>query len=109
MASRTTGKVRITAAPRRWPAMPMRIAVRRRKWMVSSSVLLRKAMASLVAGAFLRWPALRRKLRMAVVTSPKSMSTGQGFLHLWHTVQWSATSSNSAKWARDTPRRVCSS
>ena len=27
---------------------------------------------------------------MAIDTSPKSMSTGQGFTHLWQTVQWSA-------------------
>src|SRR5512147_1603002 len=42
-------------------------------------------------------------------TSPKSMSTGHGFRHLWQTVQWSATSENSSQCLSDTPRRVCSS
>ena len=46
---------------------------------------------------------------MAIDTSPKSMSTGHGFTHLWQTVQWSATSPNSSKCASETPRRVCSS
>ena len=32
-------------------------------------------------------PCRRRKLRIAIETSPKSMSTGHGFAHLWHTVQ----------------------
>ena len=36
-------------------------------------------------------------------------ATGQGASHLWHTVQWSATSPNSSKCLRLTPRRVCSS
>src|SRR6185295_15813265 len=46
---------------------------------------------------------------MAMETSPKSMSTGQGLRHLWQTVQWSATSENSSKCLSETPRRVCSS
>ena len=46
---------------------------------------------------------------MFMVTSPKSIFTGQGDRHLWHTVQWSATSSNSSQCLRLTPRRVCSS
>src|SRR5512145_479478 len=54
-------------------------------------------------------PSLRRKLRMALETLPKSISTGHAGSHLWHTVQWSATSSNSSKCAMETPRRVCSS
>src|SRR5512145_855810 len=54
-------------------------------------------------------PSLRRKLRMALDTLPKSISTGHAGSHLWHTVQWSATSSNSSKCAMETPRRVCSS
>ena len=56
---------------------------------------------------FLPW--LRSRLRILTVTSPKSMSTGHGFSHLWQIVQWSATSSNSAQCASETPRRVCSS
>ena len=39
-------------------------------------------------------PSLRSRLRIAIDTSPKSMSTGQGFTHLWQTVQWSATSAS---------------
>jgi len=34
---------------------------------------------------------------------------GQGDSHLWHTVQWSATSDSSSQCRIDTPRRVCSS
>ena len=34
---------------------------------------------------------------------------GTGFTHLWHTVQWSATSPNSSKCLSEMPRRVCSS
>jgi hypothetical protein len=48
-------------------------------------------------------------LRIAIDTSPKSMSTGQGDSHLWQTVQWSATSPYSSKCRIETPRRVCSS
>ena len=54
-------------------------------------------------------PCLRKKLRIAIETSPKSMLTGQGFRHLWQTVQWSATSLNSSKCWMEMPRRVCSS
>ncbi len=46
---------------------------------------------------------------MFIETSPKSMLTGHGVTHLWQTVQWSATSSNSSQCLIDTPRRVCSS
>jgi hypothetical protein len=44
-------------------------------------------MASFVAGAFLRWPALRSRLRILIDTLPKSISTGQGVTHLWQMVQ----------------------
>ena len=54
-------------------------------------------------------PCSRKKLRIATETSPKSISTGHGFRHLWHTVQWSATSLNSSKCFSEIPRRVCSS
>ena len=40
---------------------------------------------------------------------PKSIVTGHGVRHLWHTVQGSATSSNSSQCLMLTPRRVCSS
>ena len=46
---------------------------------------------------------------MFIDTSPKSIFTGHGVRHLWQTVQWSATSSNSSQWRIETPRRVCSS
>ena len=46
---------------------------------------------------------------MRTVTSPKLMSTGQGFSHLWQMVQCSATSFMAAKWCSEIPLRVCSS
>ena len=46
---------------------------------------------------------------MFIDTSPKSIFTGQGDRHLWQTVQWSATSSNSCQCLMLMPRRVCSS
>jgi hypothetical protein len=49
------------------------------------------------AGRKLFLPILRSRLRMFMDTSPKSIFTGQGDRHLWHTVQWSATSSNSSQ------------
>src|SRR3954471_17514451 len=61
------------------------------------------------AGLKLRLSILRSRLRMFIDTSPKSMFTGHGVTHLWHTVQWSATSPNSSPCLIDTPRRVCSS
>ncbi|MNH47606.1 hypothetical protein D3C79_1109370 [compost metagenome] len=64
---------------------------------------------SLLPGLKLFLPILRSRLRMFMVTSPKSILTGQGLAHLWQTVQWSATSSNSCQCLIDTPRRVCSS
>ena len=76
---------------------------------VVGSVALRKNIAAAVAGRNGRLPSWRSRLRIAIETSPKSMSTGHGAAHLWHTVQWSATSENSSKWRSDTPRRVCSS
>ena len=84
--------------------MPVRISL-----MVAGSLALRKAIAAAVPGFHFFLPWLRRKLRMAIETSPKSMSTGQGFTHLWQTVQWSPMSANSSKCWRLTPRRVCSS
>ncbi len=72
--------------------MPARIAL-----IVDGSVTVRNAIAAAVPGLNLRLPSRRSRLRIAIDTSPKSMSTGQGFTHLWHTVQWSATSENSSK------------
>jgi hypothetical protein len=66
-------------------------------------------MAARLAGLKLRLSILRSRLRMFIETSPKSMLTGHGVTHLWHTVQWSDTSSNSSQWRIETPRRVCSS
>src|SRR5882672_4726636 len=77
--------------------------------MVFGSVAFRNSIDAAVPGLNFFLPWRRRKLRIAIDTSPKSMSTGQGFKHLWHTVQWSATSENSSKCRNDTPRRVCSS
>src|SRR4030067_1065697 len=77
--------------------------------MAVGSVALRNSIEVALTGLNFFLPCLRRKLRMKIDTSPKSISTGQGFLHLWHIVQWSATSPNSAKCWMETPRRVCSS
>ena len=77
--------------------------------MVSGLVALRNIIAILLAGLKRFFPILRSRLRMFIDTSPKSMSTGHGLRHLWQTVQWSATSSNSSQCLMLTPRRVCSS
>ena len=84
--------------------MPVRMAL-----IVVGSLMVRKAIAAALPGLNDFLPCFLSRLRILIDTSPKSMSTGQGFSHLWHTVQWSATSSNSAQCASDTPRRVCSS
>ena len=76
---------------------------------MAGSVAFRKNIDAAVPGLNFLCPPRRRRLRIAIDTSPKSMSTGHGFAHLWQTVQWSATSENSSKWRRLTPRRVCSS
>ena len=82
-------------------AWPMRMAC--------GLVMPMNADCSACAGRKLFLPILRNRLRMFIDTSPKSMSTGQGLKHLWHTVQWSATSSNSSQCLTLMPRRVCSS
>src|SRR5437868_13583472 len=77
--------------------------------MVAGSVALRKNIAADLPGLNDFLSILRSKLRMFIDTSPKSMLTGHGVTHLWQTVQWSATSSNSSQCLIETPRRVCSS
>src|ERR1700741_2943153 len=77
--------------------------------MVTGSVAFRKNIEAAVPGLKLFLSILRRRLRMFMDTSPKSIFTGHGVTHLWHTVQWSATSSNSSQCLMETPRRVCSS
>src|SRR3990167_569588 len=77
--------------------------------MTVGSVAVRNSIEAALTGLNFFLPCLRRKLRIATDTSPKSISTGQGLLHLWQIVQWSATSPNSAKCWMETPRRVCSS
>src|SRR6188768_2655250 len=77
--------------------------------MVCGLVALRKNIAAALPGRKLFCPILRSRLRMFIDTSPKSIFTGHGDSHLWQTVQWSATSSNSSQCLIDTPRRVCSS
>ena len=86
------------------PTMPRRMSL-----MVCGWVALRNGMAAALPGRKLFLPILRSRLRMFMVTSPKSIFTGHGLRHLWHTVQWSATSSKSAQWRTLMPRRVCSS
>src|SRR5471032_2431702 len=77
--------------------------------MVAGSVAFRKNIDAALPGLKLFLSILRSRLRMFIDTSPKSMLTGHGVTHLWHTVQWSATSSNSSQCLMLTPRRVCSS
>ena len=86
------------------PTMPTRSSL-----MVSGFVAFRNIIASLLPGRKLFLPILPSRLRMFIDTSPKSMSTGHGLRHLWQTVQWSATSSNSSQCLMLMPRRVCSS
>jgi len=76
---------------------------------VSGLVAFRNIIAILLPGRKLFLPILVNRLRMFIDTSPKSMFTGHGLRHLWHTVQWSATSSNSSQCLMLMPRRVCSS
>jgi len=76
---------------------------------VPGSFVFRKNMAADFAGLTPWLPRRRSTSRMAIETSPKSMSTGQGVSHLWQTVQWSATSPNSSQCWIEMPRRVCSS
>ena len=77
--------------------------------MVSGFVAFRKNIDAAVPGLKRFLPMRRSRSRIAIDTSPKSMSTGQGVSHLWQTVQWSATSENSSQCWIETPRRVCSS
>src|SRR5580698_7425350 len=77
--------------------------------MVSGFVAFKKNMDAAVPGLQRFLPIRRSRSRMAMETSPKSMSTGQGDSHLWQTVQWSATSDSSSQCRMETPRRVCSS
>src|SRR5471032_174364 len=86
------------------PTIAARVAL-----MVAGSVALRKNIAADLPGLKLFLSILRSRLRMFIDTSPKSMLTGQGVTHLWQTVQWSATSSNSSQCLMEIPRRVCSS
>ena len=94
---------------RRCAFIPTFTIAERARRMVSGLVAFSMNMAAAPAGRKLFLPILRSRLRMAMVTSPKSIFTGQGDRHLWHTVQWSATSSNSCQCLMLTPRRVCSS
>src|ERR1035437_5701310 len=77
--------------------------------MVAGSLAFKKNIITAEPGLNDFLPILRTGLRMFIETSPKSISTGHGARHLWQTVQWSATSSNSSQCLIDTPRRVCSS
>lgn len=104
---RPAGLNRSTA--RRWALKPMPTMAERASLMVSGLVALSMNIAAALPGRKLFWPILRSRLRIFIVTSPKSIFTGQGEAHLWQTVQWSATSSNSCQCLMDTPRRVCSS
>ena len=76
---------------------------------VCGSLTFRKNIDAAVPGLNFFFPMRRSRSRIAMLTSPKSMSTGHGARHLWQTVQWSATSPNSSQCLIETPRRVCSS
>src|SRR5678816_3892925 len=60
--------------------MPIRMTL-----IVSGEVALRNIIAALLAGRNRFLPILRSRLRIAIETSPKSMSTGHGLRHLWQT------------------------
>jgi hypothetical protein len=100
---------RSTWLARRWTLKATPTIAARNSLMVWGLVALSMNIAAALPGRNDFWPILRSRLRMAMVTSPKSMLTGHGDRHLWHTVQWSATSSNSCQCLMETPRRVCSS
>ena len=94
---------------KRWALKPTSTIARRISRIDCGFVAFRKAIAAALPGRKLFCPILRSRLRMFIDTSPKSIFTGHGDSHLWQTVQWSATSSNSSQWRIATPRRVCSS
>ena len=96
-------------ATKRCAFMPTPTMAMRASLMVSGLVAFSMNMAAALPGRKVFCPILRNRLRMFIDTSPKSMLTGQGDRHLWHTVQWSATSSNSCQCLIEMPRRVCSS
>ena len=54
---------------------------------VAGSVALSMNIAAAVPGFHFFFPDRVSSSRIAIETSPKSMSTGQGFTHLWQTVQ----------------------
>src|SRR4051812_9760350 len=94
---------------RRCTLKPTSTIAVRTNLIVSGFVALSMNIAAALAGRKLFCPILRSRLRMFIDTSPKSMFTGHGDAHLWHTVQWSDTSSNCSQCLIETPRRVCSS
>ena len=100
---------RNTSLAKRCSFMPTSTMALRANLMVSGLVALSINIAAALPGLNVFCPILRKRLRMFIVTSPKSILTGHGERHLWQTVQWSATSSNSCQCLMDTPRRVCSS
>ena len=59
----------------------------RARLIVLGLVAFRKNIEAAVPGLKRFWPILRSRLRIAIETSPKSMSTGQGVAHLWQMVQ----------------------
>jgi len=55
--------------------------------MVCGLVAFKKNMAAALPGRNDFFPILRKRLRMFMETSPKSILTGHGVRHLWQTVQ----------------------
>src|SRR6267378_4445796 len=71
----------------RWARKPTSTMADRKNLMVSGLVALSIIIAILLPGRKLFLPILRKRLRMFMDTSPKSIFTGQGDSHLWQTVQ----------------------
>ncbi len=108
---RVCALAKVLSAPlaSRWALKPQSIMTLRTILIVSGLVALRNIIEAALPALKRFLPMRRSRSRIAMVTSPKSMSTGQGDSHLWHTVQCPATSANSSQWRIETPRRVCSS
>ena len=73
--------------PQRWAVTPTPKIIVRAALIVAGSFAFKKNIEVAVPGLKDFLSILRNKLRIFIDTSPKSILTGQGVKHLWHTVQ----------------------
>ena len=78
---------RSTSLAKRCTLKPTPTIMLRMNLILCGLVALRNSMARALPGRKVFLPILRSKLRICIVTSPKSILTGQGLSHWWHTVQ----------------------